>query len=505
MKKFNNKLTAVLVLSIAAVLAGCTQTSTSSQPGSSSQQPSSSASSAPEVVTKEVEVYNGEAVTINFYHTMSKDKLQPVLQAAIDRFNEMYPNIKVVHQQVGNYNDVRDQIKTEISVGAQPNLAYCYPDHVALYNQAKAVRTLDDFIVSTKDQTTYETDATLRTTSKFGLTDAQKADFIEGYYNEGRGFGDGYMYTLPFSKSTEVLYYNKTFFEANNLTVPTTWDEVEEVARKIKAIEPASIPLGYDSESNWFITMAEQYGNPYTAAVKKVDDRFLFDNDGNKAFVKEFASWYKEGLVTTQKLYGAYTSGLFTNLEEDENGKLIRCLMCIGSTGGANHQRPVKGKDGKYPFEVGIAPLPQVDKANPKAISQGPSVVMFKSTPQEEAASWLLLEFLTTDVSFQAGFSEVSGYMPVLNSVAENDAFKAYLAKADGGDNITALSTKVAFEQRESYYVSPAFIGSSEARDQVGNIITGAMTAAASAGGLTDAKLNDIFAEAIDECIYNTK
>ena len=66
MKKFNNKLTAVLVLSIAAVLAGCTQTSTSSQPGSSSQQPSSSASSAPEVVTKEVEVYNGEAVTINF-------------------------------------------------------------------------------------------------------------------------------------------------------------------------------------------------------------------------------------------------------------------------------------------------------------------------------------------------------------------------------------------------------------------------------------------------------
>ena len=504
MKKFNNKLTAVLVLSIAAVLAGCTQTSTSSQPGSSSQQPSSSASSAPEVVTKEVEVYNGEAVTINFYHTMG-EKLREVLDATLIRFNDMYPNIKVNHSQVGSYNDVRDQIKTEISVGAQPNLAYCYPDHVALYNQAKAVRTLDDFIVSTKDQPTYETDATLRTTSKFGLTAEQEADYIEGYYNEGTAFGDGYMYTLPFSKSTEVLYYNKTFFDANNLTVPTTWDEVEAVARQIKAIEPASIPLGYDSESNWFITMAEQYGNPYTAAAKKVDDRFLFDNDGNKAFVKEFASWYKEGLVTTQKLYGNYTSGLFTNVTPDEQGNLIRCLMCIGSTGGASHQRPAKGDDGKYPFEVGIAPMPQVDKANPKAISQGPSVVMFKSTAQEEAASWLLLEFLTTDLSFQAGFSQVSGYMPVINSALENDAFKAYLAAADGGDNITALSTKVAFEQSEAYYVSPAFIGSSEARDQVGNIITGAMTAAASAGGLTDAKLNDIFAEAIDECIYNTK
>ena len=41
------------------------------------------------------------------------------------------------------------------------------------------------------------------------------------------------FYSLPFNKSTEVLYYNKTFFEENNLTVPTTWDEMEEVSNKI--------------------------------------------------------------------------------------------------------------------------------------------------------------------------------------------------------------------------------------------------------------------------------
>ena len=61
------------------------------------------------------------------------------------------------------------------------------------------------------------------TTETLGLTDEQKSDFIEAYYNEGRQFGDGLMYTMPFSKSTEVLYYNKTFFDQNNLTLPTTW------------------------------------------------------------------------------------------------------------------------------------------------------------------------------------------------------------------------------------------------------------------------------------------
>lgn len=44
------------------------------------------------------------------------------------------------------------------------------------------------------------------------------------------------------------LYYNKTFFDANGLTPPTTWDEMEALCNKIVEIDPYSIPLGYDSE-----------------------------------------------------------------------------------------------------------------------------------------------------------------------------------------------------------------------------------------------------------------
>ena len=84
--------------------------------------------------------YDGSAVTITFYHTMgATDGKQDVLNHYIAEFNKMYPNITVVHEQVGGYDDVRDQIKTELTVGNQPNIAYCYPDHVALYNVAKAV------------------------------------------------------------------------------------------------------------------------------------------------------------------------------------------------------------------------------------------------------------------------------------------------------------------------------------------------------------------------------
>lgn len=427
--------------------------------------------------------YNNEEVTINFYHTMG-DSLQKVLEPAIEEFNEIYPNIEVKHQQIGGYDDVRDQVKTELSIGEGPSLAYCYPDHVALYNKTKRVVKLENLIY---DET-------------YGLTQEQIDDFVPGYWEEGLQFGDGSMYTLPFSKSTEVLYYNKTFFDANNLEVPTHWfaefdndtTSMEYVCKKIKQLDSNSIPLGYDSEANWFITMCEQLGSPYTSAT---GDHFLFNNTVNKSFVSDFKTWYQEGLVTTQQIYGAYTSGLFTNVTAGET----HSYMSIGSSAGATHQRPTKGEDGNYPFEVGIAPIPQMDEDNQKVISQGPSICIFNkgTNDLEVLASWLFTKFLTTSVAFQAEFSIKSGYVPVIESVVNNATFQAHLAKANGGDGVAALSTKVCMEQVDNYYTSPAFIGSSEARDQVGDLLVAALST-------NDKTIDQLFEEAVAACIANS-
>ncbi|MBO5097966.1 MAG: extracellular solute-binding protein [Agathobacter sp.] len=428
--------------------------------------------------------YDGSEVTVKFYHTMGAN-LSSVLEDYIVEFNKLYPNITIQHEQVGNYDDVRDQIVQEISIQGQPNIAYCYPDHVALYNLAQATITLDSLIES--DIEVKRADGT---TEILGLTDEQKADFIEGYYNEGKQFGDGLMYTLPLSKSTEVLYYNKTFFDQHGLKVPTTWDELEQVCAEIKKIDPESTPLGYDSESNWFINMCEQLGSPYTSA--KEGEHYLFDNEENHAFVKKFNGWYQKGYVTTQELYGSYTSGLFVATTGN------RSYMSIGSSAGATHQRPAQ-VDGAYPFDVGIAPIPQADASNPKVISQGPSLCIFgKENDQEVIASWLFVKYLTTTVEFQAEFGMASGYVPVLKSVSEHPVYADYLAGANGGSNIAALSTKVCLEQADAYYTSPAFNGSSAAREQVGKLLMIFLTLTDN----IDAEIEKAFEYAVEECEY---
>ena len=443
-------------------------------------------------------------ITITFSHTMGKN-LSTVLDRYISKFNEIFPNITIEHSQIGGYDEVRDQTNKQLTANNQPNIAYCYPDHVALYNVTKKVIPLDNLIEST-----IEVELADGTTMILGLTDEQKADFIQTYYNEGAAFdAAGTMYTMPLSKSTEALFYNKTFFDAHNLKVPTTWDEMEETCQKIKDIlkkdnvptNDANIPLGYDSEANWFITMTEQYGSPYTSTDK--NDHFLFNNKKNRDFVKMFREWYQAGYVTTKELFGAYTSKLFTNTDPTKPS----CYMCIGSTGGASNQIPI-GEDDSFPFEVGVAPIPQINLEKPKAISQGPSLCIFSQVgdkdsyddKQEVLASWIFVKYLCTTPEFQAAFSMTSGYMPVINSAKEMPQYANWLNNANSTANLVATVANLAFEQADAAFVSPAFNGSTKARDQVGALLQYCFTTPSTD---VDAMILKAFQDAITECLSN--
>lgn len=455
--------------------------------------------------------YDGSEVTVTFYHTMGAN-LRGVIDKYIPQFNKMYPNITIDHQQMGDYNGVRDQISKELTAKNSPSIAYCYPDHVALYNKAKAVLTLDSYIESTATVTKAD-----GSTEIMGLTKEQREDFALGYYVEGRAYGDDKMYTLPFSKSTEVLYYNKTYFEANGYEVPKTWDEMEALCKTIKEKTDKVIPLGYDSEANWFITMTEQMGTPYTSAKK--GNHFLFNTEENREFVKRYSDWYDKGYVITEELNGGYTSDLFAQKSPD---KAIS-YMCIGSSAGASYQcpdlvtkqkvdengDPMVDENGDsvmetvYPFEVGIAMIPQANPEKPKVISQGPSLVLFQKSEQEQAAAWLWAKFLTTTVNLQAEFSMTSGYAPVINSVTTNSVYADFLANADGNARLQASCVKQTIAQQNAFFVSPAFVGSSQARDAVGLLIQTCFVKNDIGNQSVEKFIENAFEEAIDELEFD--
>lgn len=452
-----------------------------------------------------VVAYDGSEVTISFYHCMGA-ALKDILADGIDDFTKMYPNIKVLNTSFGDYDGVRNQISTELGARQAPSLAYCYPDHVALYNKTSAVLPLDQWIASTAKAS--------GSNEQMGLTQAQIDDYVPMYWNEGKIYDDaGTMYTLPMLKSTELLYYNKTYFTENNLTVPTTWDEMEATCQQILDIEAAKeggskanpcIPLGYDSSSNWFITMTEQLGTDYTTSEK--GNYFTFNTAENRAFVEKFRGWYDKQYVTTEPIFGSYTSDLFT---ETAAGK-TKAYMCIGSSAGAGYQTPDLMNDGKtYPFEVGVAMIPQTDTIEnlaaagktPKMLSQGPSICLFKKqNSQEVAAAWLFAKFITTNVKFQAKCSMNNGYTPAIQSVAENTTYSTFLAKSENGNAyLQAAAVKLTMQMQDYYYVSPAFPGSSAAREEMESLMTNCFKQKPEAGQTVSQLIEALFTKS-----YNT-
>lgn len=386
--------------------------------------------------------YDGSEVTISFYHTLSS-RYWSLLDTYIAEFNKLYPNIHVEHQLVGDYEDIYEST-TKIGLEKGPNVVYCDLENVANYRLKEYVVALDNLIKH----------------PEVGYSQEQLNDFIDAFYNQGKEYGDGYMYSLPVNKKAEVLYYNKTFFDLHQLKVPTTWAEMEAVCEQIKAIAPQSIPLGYESASNWFVTMSEQMGADYTSATEE-----------NQAFVKDVQEWYTKGYVLTSNLEDSTSANW-----QFVNPGAGQCYMVIATSAGAKYFLPSVQGDGTYPFEVGVAKVPQSDVDNPKIYSEGPNVcILQKENPQEVMASWLFVKFLTTNKAFQAELSMKSELMPVLKSVAEELNYAAYLAGANNTDGIQMLVMKLCIEQQNSYFSLPGLENSNTVSLKLGELLEEAM------------------------------
>ena len=321
-----------------------------------------------------------KTIEIEFWHAMGQVN-QKIIGEIITNFQSRYPNITVKQVSLGDYTTLRDTITSGIAAEEVPTVAQTYPDHVALYLKGKAVRELNSYIASTKEQTLANNE-----TEKVGLSDDEIKLYIDGFWKEGTVYDSvGTMYSIPFNKSTEVLYYNKTMFDKYGWNVPKTWDEIAEVSEKFKEtteyaalVNDGKLVAGfsYDSESNLFITLTQQWGGEYTKFDKHNKGVYAFDNKESKAAIK----WYKDqsdkGNLKTTTYFGTnYSSEAF------QAGQII---MTIGSSAAARYNVPTDGS-----FEVGVAAYPQKDLNNPQVIQQGTNVTLFKrSNPQEELAGW---------------------------------------------------------------------------------------------------------------------
>ena len=411
----------------------------------------------------------GRDYEITFWAKNDTNKTQTAIyEKAIADFETLYPNIKVNIRLYTDYGRIYNDVITNIATGTTPNVCITYPDHIATY-------LTGNHVVAPLDE--------LFTDAQYGLGgsevrfDSPAVDQVVPQFLEECKIGGSY-YAIPFMRSTEALYINKTFVEQLGYTLPDvlTWDFVWEVsdaaARKdaegtfLLNGQKTMIPFIYKSTDNMMIQMLRQLDAPYSTD----DGQILIFSDTTKGLLRTVRDHVQAGAFSTFKI-SSYP-GNFLNAGQ--------CVFAVDSTAGATwmgtHAPHMDiAADQVADFELAVRPIPQFDPENPVMISQGPSICVFnKEDPQLVLASWLFAQYLiSSDV--QIAYSETEGYVPVTLKAQQDARYRDYLSRK-GQDNDQYYSVKLEAAQllmdnTANTFVTPVFNGSASLRDAAGQLI----------------------------------
>lgn len=457
-------------------------------------------------------------VSIDFW-TGFGVSITETLTGLLDDFEEL-TGIHVTHTAQGGYDGLQEKINLSAGTTSYPNVALGYPDHFAGYVRSDIILRLDGYIendgkipetrepIDVGGVTIEDEDGLFHELPAFDYD-----DFFSDYTRENetieynRDTGEGYTLGIPFNKSTEVMVYNKTFFDNENIkelgiTVPTTWEEVKTVGEKILNLldqknafthilgadlnvydgltevteagtsvlldlslvnKDSFRVLSYDSQANFFITAVRQWGGTYTEYDKDTGNGYIaFNTPETVEALTYLKGLYQDNILGIPQSFGQtdYCSDPFKN---------YLSLLNVGSSAGVTNAVGT--------FQIGAAPIPYHDENLKYVISQGTNLCLLdKGSDAEKVAGWKLIKFLSQYANDD--FAIATGYFPTCNSALNSEDYQSYITATTGTANdmikrdASVVNSSVYMDTTQNWnkFVDAGFVGSSTIRTTVNSV-----------------------------------
>ena len=419
-------------------------------------------------------------VTINFL-SMTDGKYLLTLESIVHEFMEQEPHVKVnIYNPLGtgNYNTLEKYVIAGFFKEDYPDIVQCYPDNVVKYISRGYATPLDKYL----DNETY------------GIRNNAGSDYVDAFMSEGSAYDSkGTTYSLPFCKSTELMYYNEDALLGLDLSTQDssinngqpltdeylnqlTWEEFFDKLCPAIAAKNNSLPadekiykdsessclLAVDSDENFFITLAHQYGYGYTSVKENGQGSVDFDNPEMKNLVKKLKTARENKYLQTRGTYLDYVSNLFVNRE---------ALFTISSTAGLSYNVPGKNDE---QFSVGVARIPYAAGREYSSINQGPSVCLLDYKDENRTlASYLLWRHITNETN-ATKWALSTGYMGIRESTYSSEEYQNALTPSESAtayEEVEAKNFKKIADVKDYTFNTPLFKGSSNARTNVGKLL----------------------------------
>lgn len=335
----------------------------------------------------------GKKTELTFYYPIAVGgPLTNTIEAMTADFEKEHPDIDVTPVYTGSYADTA--VKTQAGVQAKqpPDVAVLQSTELFSLLDMNAIVPLDDFIA--KEGNDY------------------LADFYPAFMANSQT--DGHTYSIPFQRSTIVLYYNKEMFKEAGLDPekgPANWEEMQDYAIKLKKDGRQGLEIPVTGFAYWMMqTFALQNGeNLMTQDGKKV----MFDTPEN---VEGLQYWVD--LAAKHKAMPEGVTDWSTVPSDFLEGKTA---MMYHTTGNLTNVK----KNATFDFGVSFLPA----KKQYGSPTGGGNFYIFKDiSPEKQQAAWEFVKFMI-EPERAAQWSIDTGYVAVRKSAYETERMKKYAAE----------------------------------------------------------------------------
>jgi sn-glycerol 3-phosphate transport system substrate-binding protein len=384
---------ALIVLVFTLIFAGCSQ-GNSNQPADAKGNSSTASPSTPVSATPDQAAQ--DPVEISFYYPVNVGgPLTKVIDSMADSFMVKFPNIKVKPVYTGNYGDNTVKIQAGVQAKQPPDVAVMMSTELYSMLDMEAIIPLDDFIAKDNDY--------------------NKDDFYPAFVEDTQA--DGHTYSVPFQRSTIVLYYNKDMFKAAGLDPskpPANWEELVSDAQKLNRDGHTGLEIPGNDDSYWMFQMlARQNASDPKQSIMGDDGKKANFNTPENVEALQF--W-----LDLSHKYKAMPEGVIDWAATPTDFIEGKTAMMMHTSGNLTNVK----NNAKFDFGVAFSP------ANKQFGSPtgGGNLYIFKDTsPEKQAAAWEFVKYMT-EPEQAALFSSSSGYVGVRQSAYDTEAMKTYTA-----------------------------------------------------------------------------
>ena len=263
------------------------------------------------------------------------------LEAEFDRFNEIYPNVRLSYVKLDDYNNT---LETALGSNDKPNIFFSYASMIGNEKFEAVFAHMEDL-----------SDASL------GLDLSCIRPGLINHDAEGR------VMMVPVFSRTYGMLVNNDLFKKEGLNIPTTWTELMTVCEEFRSKGYDSPMMGYSLKSSSCLMYTVAYPL-FAATLAENPQALVLANDLDPAA----GEYMRPALETVEKLIrnGCVDLNACDMIEDNYTKVILRffegdvpMMICAGDTVSGTKKRESQSEAfTNSPFNYAFSPIPLTDE-----------------------------------------------------------------------------------------------------------------------------------------------